>query len=216
MLRFSNARSARMPAARSSAVMRHGLEPAGHVDDEHVDRRVGRRRTRLRRRTRAACGRRRARIRCRASPGRRGLDEPVVAAATTERVLRRVERAALRTRRSCGGSSRAPGPASCRSRTGCRAAREPGLHGGEVGGRLVGTRTRRSWAPRRSAAASASRFESSTRSGFLRERLTALLGELVTGRLEVRAAAPRRSGPGRRARRGELSSSVTWRRPSRR
>jgi hypothetical protein len=57
---------------------RQRLVAAGGVDHEHVAAAIGRR-TRPRRRTPAACGRRRARSRCRAWPGRRVLDQAVVA-----------------------------------------------------------------------------------------------------------------------------------------
>ena len=93
----------------------HGrLAAADHVDDERVERTLDRRRTRPRRRRRAACGRARGRSRRRASPARR--------APRRDRRSGRRHRGrsapsrACRpgTRRSCGGSSRDRGPASVR------------------------------------------------------------------------------------------------------
>ena len=175
------------------------LASAGGVDDEHVDRRVRRRRTRPRRRRPAACGRRRGRSRRRGSAGRRAprrgrrSDRRRRARSGRRRACRR------RTRTSCAGSSRGRAPAGGRCGTGCRARRARRCTAAKCVGRGRARGTRRRGARRRSAAASSGRFESRTRSGLRASvwRLSSRERVAVAG--EVGAAAPRRSGPGRPA-----------------
>ena len=93
MLRWSNDRSAAMPAARSSAARASASCPPRRVDDVDLDPRRGGREHAL-----GIAGQQdpldpRAEADA-ARPGRaaQGLDQPVVATATTDGVLRRVER----------------------------------------------------------------------------------------------------------------------------
>ena len=125
-----------MPARRSSLGETQCLAPAGGVDDEHLDGLGDGREHALvvARQQRAIDAEGEADAR-RRRPAQR-LDEAVVAAAATERVLRRVERAAGELERGAQvvvEAAHEPGLDDVRDAEGVEAV----AHGGEVLGRLL-------------------------------------------------------------------------------
>ena len=199
MLRFSKARSAAKPGGAQLGGDRAAPRAPPVVSTTNTSTRaVGRREHTL-----VVAGEQRAVEAEREADARRRrtaerLDQAVVATAAAERVLRRVERAALvLERRVPVVVEAAHEPRVDRERD--AEVGQPCCTAVEVGGGVRRCRTRRS---RRGGdhGASCSRLESSTRSGFFSSvsRLSALSASTLASKC---AAARRRSGLDRRARR---------------
>ena len=94
------------------------------------------------------------------------FDETVVATAAAERVLRRVERAALELERGAAVVVEAADELAVDRERDVEGA-QAGLHGVEVRGRVVAVEVGDRAARRRSTRRRSGRLESSTRSGFL-------------------------------------------------